>query len=52
MAIYSNSTLIPPAGDGPNISIDAIQRDFDVYEAYQRVLADEQVSQRALLTST
>jgi hypothetical protein len=51
-AIYSNSTAIPPGSDEPNIDLDAIQRGFDVYEAYQRALADEEVSLRALLTST
>ena len=42
--IYPNSTLIPPATGDPNTRLDANQRTFDVYEAYQRALADDEVS--------
>jgi len=50
--IYPNSTAIPPAMAGPNTHLDASQRSFDVYEAYQRALADDEVSLHTLLTST
>ena len=50
--IYPNSTAIPPATGGPNTDLDASQRTFDVYEAYQRALADDEVTLYALLTST
>jgi len=49
--IYPNSTAIPPATAGPNTDLDASQRSFDVYGAYQRALADDEVS-LPLLTST
>jgi hypothetical protein len=43
-AIYSNSTPIQPGSSDPNADLDASQRRFDVYEAYQHALADEEVS--------
>ena len=43
-AIYSNSTLIPPGSSVSTTDLDTSRHDFDVYEAYQRALADEQVS--------
>ena len=49
--IYPNSTLIPPPTGDPNTDLDANQRSFDVYEAYQRALADDEVSLHTLLTS-
>ena len=42
--IYPNSTAIPPPTGGPNTDLDASQRTFDVYEAYQRALADDEVT--------
>jgi len=43
--IYPNSTATPPATGGPNTDLDASsQRTFDVYEAYQRALADDEIS--------
>ncbi len=37
-------TAVPSGGSEPNSDLDATQPVFDVYEAYQRALADEQVS--------
>ena len=37
-------TAVPSEGDEPNSDLDATQRGFDVYEAYQHALADEEVS--------
>jgi len=37
-------TALPSGGGEPNSDLDATQRGFDVYEAYQRALADEEVS--------
>ena len=37
-------TAVPSEGGGPNSDLDAAQRGFDVYEAYQHALADEEVS--------
>ena len=48
-SIFADSTLIPPGSSDPNTDLDA---SFDIYEVYQRALADEEVSLRALLTST
>jgi hypothetical protein len=36
-------TAVPSAGGEPNSDLDATQRGFDAYEAYQRALADEEV---------
>ena len=42
------TTIYPTAllsgGGEPNFDLDATQQGFDVYEAYQRALADEEVS--------
>ncbi|KAI0006008.1 nagb/rpia/CoA transferase-like protein [Russula compacta] len=43
-AIYSNSSVIPPGSSVSTADLDTSRRDFDVYEAYQRALADEQIS--------
>jgi len=51
-AIYSNSTPIQSGSSHLNADLDASQRPFDVYEAYQHALHDEEVSLRALLAST
>jgi hypothetical protein len=37
-------TAVPSGGGERNSDLDATQRDFDVYEAYQRALTDEEVS--------
>jgi hypothetical protein len=38
-------TAVPSGGGGErNSDLDATQRDFDVYEAYQRALTNEEVS--------
>lgn len=42
--VYSNSTAIPHGTGDPNTDLDDSKRSFDVYEAYQRALADEEVS--------
>ena len=42
--IYSNSTAIPHGSGDPNTGIDNSKLSFDIYEAYQRALADEEVS--------
>jgi hypothetical protein len=42
--IYSNSTAIPHGGGDPNTDLVANAPSFDVYEVYQRALADEEVS--------
>ena len=40
-------TAVPSGGGEPNSDLDATtQRGFDVYEAYQRALADEEVSSK------
>jgi hypothetical protein len=46
-AIYS--TVVPPGSGEPDIDLDATQPGFDVYQAYQRALTDEEVSLRALI---
>jgi hypothetical protein len=52
-SILSHKNMPSTAGSGePNSDLDATQPDFDVYQAYQRALADEEVSQRALLSFT
>jgi hypothetical protein len=38
------TAAVPSGGGEPNSDLDAAQRGFDVYEAYQRALADEEVS--------
>jgi hypothetical protein len=48
-AIYS--TVVPSASGQPDTDLDATQPSFDVYQAYQRALTDEEVSLRALLLS-
>lgn len=42
--IYPTPTAVPSEGGEPISDPDATQRGFDVYEAYQRSLADEEVS--------
>lgn len=42
--IYSNSTALPHGTGDPNTDLDDSRRSFDVYEAYQRALTDEEVS--------
>lgn len=37
-------TAVSPEGGEPNSDLDATQRGFDVYEAYQHALADEEIS--------
>lgn len=49
---YPNSTAIPPSTGGPSTDLDANQRTFDVCEAYQRALADDEVTLYPLLTLT
>jgi hypothetical protein len=44
-AIYSHSTVIPPENGNKITDHDASQNSFDVYEAYQSALSDEEVSQ-------
>jgi hypothetical protein len=46
-AIYS--TVVPSGSGEPDTDLDATQPGFDVYQAYQRALTDEEVSLRALL---
>jgi len=40
-------TAVPSEGGEPDSDLDATQRGFDVYEAYQRALADEEVSPKS-----
>lgn len=44
-AIYSHSTVILPENGNKITDRDAGQNGFDVYEAYQSALSDEEVSQ-------
>jgi hypothetical protein len=44
-AIYSHSTVILPENGNKITDHDAGQNGFDVYEAYQSALSDEEVSQ-------
>ena len=43
-------TPVPSGGGERNSDLDATQRDFDVYEAYQRALTDEEVSLNSSIT--
>jgi hypothetical protein len=43
-AICSHSTVIPPENGNKITGHDASQHGFDVYEAYQNALYDEEVS--------
>jgi hypothetical protein len=43
-------TAVPSEGGEPNFDLDTTQRGFDVYEAYQHALADEEVSTLPSLT--
>jgi hypothetical protein len=47
------TTTVAPSGSGePNTDLDSTRPSFDVYQAYQRALADEEVSLPAFLTLT
>lgn len=52
-SILSHKNMPSTAGSGePSTDLDATLPGFDVYQAYQRALADEEVSQCALLLFT
>ena len=53
LSIPSHKNMPSTTGSGePNTDLDATLPGFDVYQAYQRALADEEVSQPALLLFT